>query len=78
MMSVELVMFVIGSVGIAASVYGHFLYRHDSDQLVRSHEPRVRGADGGRRLRLVSTREETSARPIAVSGPRCHSVRKPR
>jgi len=77
MMSVEVVMFVIGSVGIAASVYGHFLYRHDSDQLVRSPEPRVTGADGGRRLRLV-THKEISARPILVSGHRSHSVRKPR
>lgn len=45
MMSVEVVMFMIGSVGIAASVYGHFLYRHDGDQLARSPEPRVTGAD---------------------------------
>ena len=77
MMNLEVVMLVLGSVGIAASAFGHFLYRHDSDRLVRSPEPRVTGAEGARRLRLVSTHEKMGARPIPVSGHRIHSVRKP-
>jgi hypothetical protein len=48
-------MLVLGSMGIAASVYARYLYRHSSDQLVRSPERRGIEGDGAMRLRLVST-----------------------
>ena len=58
MMSGELVMLVFASVGIAASLYGQYLYWHNSHQRVRSSEPRRSGTDGARRLRLVSMRNQ--------------------
>lgn len=55
MVTLEDVMLVLGSMGIAASVYARYLYRHSSDQLVRSPERRGIEGDGAMRLRLVST-----------------------
>jgi len=58
MVNVEDVMLVLGSIGIAASVYAQYVYWHNSDQLVRSSETRASGADGAKRLHLVSTSYE--------------------
>jgi hypothetical protein len=55
MVNVEDVMLVLGSMGIAASIYAQYLYQHSSDQLVRSPAGRGTEADGAIRLRLVST-----------------------
>ena len=55
MVNVEDVMLVLGSMGIAASVYAQYLYRHSGDRLVRSPERRGIEGDDAMRLRLVST-----------------------
>jgi hypothetical protein len=62
MVNVEDVMLVLGSIGIAVSVYAQYVYRHSSDQLVRSPETRASGADGAKRLHLVSTSQEPQNR----------------
>jgi hypothetical protein len=55
MVNVEDVMLVLGSMGIAASVYAQYLYRRSSDRLVPGPQGRGMEADGAIRLRLVST-----------------------
>jgi hypothetical protein len=76
MVNVEDVMLVLGSIGIAASVYAQYVYRHSSDQLVRSPEPRASGADGAKRLHLVSAAgsREVGSQKRAMS-PREHNRR---
>ena len=54
-MIAEPVLLVVGSVGIAASIYGQYLYSRNGHWSVRSSEPRMSDAGGQRRMRLVST-----------------------
>jgi len=54
-MIAEPVLLVVGSVGIAASIYGQYLYWRNGHWSVRSSEPRMSDAGGQRRMRLVST-----------------------
>ena len=61
-MSADLVMLVFATVGVAASVYGHYLYWRNSVRIVRSSEPRMTGTDGARRLRLVSESKQPQSR----------------
>ena len=55
MVNLELVMVMLGSIGIAASVYGHCVYSRKSVRFVHP-EPPATGTDVARRLRLVSAR----------------------
>jgi hypothetical protein len=54
-MFAELVM-VIGSLGIAFSIYGKYRYRHYESNLRPSVAARMKPGDGASRLRLVSAR----------------------
>ena len=52
-MIAEPVLLVVGLVGIAASIYGQYLYWRNGHWSVRSSEPRMSDAGGQRRMRLA-------------------------